>query len=395
MYLREYFIQFLKIKNIIFLVVGIFLVSMSVAIMTALTVYYFGDWNTIVNAKAMPESIRFIYIGTILIILSRISRKLINDAGFYSSCFEVSLSGYVTYDELSEVSGKPITLVWINLLIVRPLYMKKFSLRNVNGNRFIELHSKTCECECHSCGAHIEKRVYFEGSCPYCGSSDLFAKVISDNKFYSISTQQRSGINNPIFYAGKNLNAKMIGISIALIIVIALEFIFVCFCIDSLSKINDRAYLTKVLLSGKSYSSFELIQKEMMNTIIFAAFSATALGCAIPLLGSRLASALRAKRYAAYFSRFPSPFLYPQDLAKLERGNFKRALKGVVKALRERYLRNCSPEKQSGELKVSLAKQVIKDSCPYCGAPIVGAVSENHTCYYCRRVIMGVIDKQN
>ena len=57
MYLKEHFIRFLKIKNVLFLIIGIFLASMSVAIIIELIVYYFGDWYTILTARSMPESV--------------------------------------------------------------------------------------------------------------------------------------------------------------------------------------------------------------------------------------------------------------------------------------------------------------------------------------------------
>ena len=60
----------------------------------------------------------------------------------------------------------------------------------------------------------------------------------------------------------------------------------------------------------------------------------------------------------------------------------------------EGYLRGCSPEKHGGVLRISLAKQIVKDRCPGCGAPIVGAVTENYACRYCGRIITGVIRKK-
>lgn len=47
-----------------------------------------------------------------------------------------------------------------------------------------------------------------------------------------------------------------------------------------------------------------------------------------------------------------------------------------------------------GRMVAALAKKIVKDQCPSCGAPIVGAVDENYVCQYCCRVIMGVIEKK-
>ena len=51
MYLKNGLIKFLKVKNVILLILGVFLVSSSVAIITQLIVGYFGDWFTILHDR--------------------------------------------------------------------------------------------------------------------------------------------------------------------------------------------------------------------------------------------------------------------------------------------------------------------------------------------------------
>ena len=46
--------------------------------------------------------------------------------------------------------------------------------------------------------------------------------------------------------------------------------IFTIYLFDQNSKYNDKEYLIKVLLSGESYSSFDLIKKEMRDIILMA-----------------------------------------------------------------------------------------------------------------------------
>ena len=72
----------------------------------------------------------------------------------------------------------------------------------------------------------------------------------------------------------------------------------------------------------------------------------------------------------------------------------EKRYKNIVEAIKEGYLRGCTPEMHGGVLRIALAKQIVKDRCPGCGAPIVGAVTENYSCRYCGRVITGVIRKQ-
>ena len=38
-------------------------------------------------------------------------------------------------------------------------------------------------------------------------------------------------------------------------------------------------------------------------------------------------------------------------------------------------------------------KKIVKDKCPSCSGPIVGAVDENYVCNYCGKQIMGVVEK--
>lgn len=115
---------------------------------------------------------------------------------------------------------------------------------------------------------------YFEGTCPYCKSSDLFAKILTDQRFYSISSDVEKGNQDASFY----------------------------------------------LYGGRK------IQK-------------------------------------------------------------------VRKAIHKGDLINCTLEVHQKELVVALAKKIVKDKCPSCSGPIVGAVDENYVCNYCGKQIMGVVEK--
>ena len=134
------------------------------------------------------------------------------------------------------------------------------------------------------------------------------------------------------------------------------------------SNYNNEEYLRETLLSGRSYSSFELIRASMMNVIIFSAFGLVAVGSALVFTFVRMLSIENAQRYARRFAQFPAPFISLPELAQISRAN--------------------SPLGQSS------GKQIVKDRCPGCGAPIVGAVTENYACRYCGRIITGVIRKK-
>ena len=394
MYLKEKLIRLLKVKNVIFLILGVFFVSLYVGNIISLCVYYFGDWDTVLTARSMPESVIMILIGTLMIVISRVSRKHINDAALYSAYFEGDLDGYVAFSELAEVTGEPLAKFSKHLRRVLRLYMKNYVLRTDGGADTVELYSKKISCECRNCGAPIEKRIYFTGQCPYCAGSDLFAKVISGNKFYSISSDFKRGVNKPSYYAGNKLEAKKLFYIISLAIFTTAFVIILANLFTLIHRYNDQEYLKWLLLSGNThYSSYELIKKHMMDDIIFLAFFATAIFCAFPFISVRLFTLRCASRYSVFFSKHVRPFISLEELDKFSGGNSTRELRRITSALRERYLRNSSPEKHSGALQIGLAKQIVKDKCPYCSAAIVGAVDENYTCRYCGRTIMDVIRK--
>ena len=97
MYLKNSLISILKIKNVFLLILGIAFAAISVTVTTELIVYYHGDWFTITHARSTPESVIYFILGVLMIVYSRISRKLINDACFFSGYFEGDLNGYVEH----------------------------------------------------------------------------------------------------------------------------------------------------------------------------------------------------------------------------------------------------------------------------------------------------------
>ena len=407
MYLKNAFIKFLKVKNIILLILGIFFTAVSVTVMTQLIVYYFGDWFTIIHAESTPGSLLFFIIGVLMIVCSRISRQLINDACFFSSYFEGDLNGYVDFAELAEVTGKTTPQIKSRIALLHLLYMKNFRVIKTEGYRYpeiIELYSKTVTCSCRSCGGWMEKRVYFTGMCPYCGSSDLTARVVSGQQFYYIDDNASRKPADPSYYEAPRLNVKRIQYAVWFGVALFFVLIFLILFMNFVSNYNNEEYLRETLLSGRSYSSFELIRASMMNVIIFSASALVSVGSALVFTFVRMLSIETAQRYAKSFAKAAKPYITLYELTQISKANSPLGLRSsltpdilyhrIVKSIKEGYLRGCALEKRDGTLRIVLAKQIVKDRCPGCGAPIVGAVSENYSCRYCGRLIMGVIRKR-
>lgn len=396
MYLKEKIIRLLRIKNIVFTIIGVFGGCVFGSYIVSEFTYYRDDLYTAWHAKSMTTSIVWVIICAILLTEMAISRNMIGRATFYSSYFEGDLDGYVKCSDLAQVIGKSAKKVTRQLHFLRKLYMKKFELKEKDGMKVVELYSKKCLCECRNCGANIEKRIYFTGVCSYCGSSDLFAKVLTDDRFYSISNNLKSGVKKPTFYRAKHLTVKKVLFAILFALSAVIAVIALMMTLSEIPHYFDREYQSKILLSPENHlSSYELIKADILDSIIygttlFVVFTPLAFG-----EFKQTFSATAAGIYAEFFSKSKKTFIDAKNLPDISIiSDDKRKLKGARNAIRRNYLVNCTLEMHDGKLMAVLAKKIVKDQCPSCGAPIVGAVDENYVCQYCGRLIMEVIEKK-
>ncbi len=393
MYLRERFLKCLKVKNVLLVIAGVLCLIFGLVILADLVSYYIDDLTTVAKAKATPDAVKALALGAVLILIATISRKLMGDARFYSSYFEGSLEGRITYKELAKASGKPVLCVAIELILFRFIYMKKYSFTKDEGKSIIELYSKKTLCECKNCGAPVEKKDYFAGTCIYCGSSDVFAKVLSGDKFYSISNEVKKGHKRPEYYQHGSLGAKKGLFLILAVIGIGVAFICGCMIADGVSKYNDHDYLVKEMLdSSNELFSTQQVKDSLASMIVFGSI----VGIILLVLAVRMIFkfffANEAESCSEYFAKSEKPFILASDIPSVKgKGQKIRQVRG---ALRSGYLAHSTLEVHDDELKVALAKKIVKDTCPSCAAPIVGAVDEDYTCQTCGNRIMGVIEKK-
>ncbi len=392
MYLKEKWVNFCRIKNIPMLFFAIFELIFSAYVMISLYITYHDRPEVLLYAKATPECIVATIIGIILLIYALISKHWIADAHFYSSYFESDLDGFVEYEDLAEVMGKKHFSVKFELHLFRLLYMKNYSLKAVDRKEKVVLDSKVYSCYCKNCAALIQKKEYFTGSCSYCGSSDLFAKVLTKERFYSISNSMGDIKQNPEYFKHKKLNAKLILMAILLGVDTLVITICLMMSLSELSHYFDQGYLKDLLLSGESYSSYALIKREILDLIMFGGFFALIFTPGFIGNHKKLRDYNVTVHCAEFFAKCKKPFVEACKLPKIKKK--KNTLRYVRNAIRRRYLINCTLEKHSGELKVALAKKIVKDECPTCGAAIVGAVDANYKCRYCGNLIMDVVVKK-
>lgn len=391
MYLKEKTIRILKIKNVVLTILAVGMLITCLYDVFDLLTYYRDDLDTAWHADTMKYSICFSIISVIVILVTELSRRMMYRATFYSSYFEGSLDGYIRFEDLAKVVGRPIWSVCWELRIYRMLYMNRYTLMPDNQDHQIELFSKRVSCECKNCGAQIEKREYFTGHCNSCGSSDLHAKVIAGDRFYSISSEVEQGVNRPSFYKDKHLKSKNVLFIILMALGLLVAIIMTFYVIDMVSKYNDSEYITAQLLdSSNQLYSVDLVKKDMVQRMVFGTIIGTCMYVLVLRRVRRIRLIQATDDFSRIFARSNKPFLPSKDIQGYAD---QHGIRKVRNSIRMNYLQHCTLEIHEEMLQVALAKKIVKDTCPSCASPIVGAVDEEYVCQYCGHRIMGVIEK--
>lgn len=391
MYLREKLIKVLKVKNMLLKIFGWFNFFLAIYLIAAMFAYYYDDVETAMRARATSDGVVSLVLGVAALIIAALSKKLLGEARFFSSYFEGDLDGYISYSDLAAVTEKSVGITAMEVKLCKILYMKGFTIDDSNTNYQIILDRKTYSCQCRNCGAPIEKAMYFTGKCAYCGSSDLHAGVVTNNRFYSISSHVSEGMNNPEFYTIPRLHKKCIGKIVSLGLTVFMTLILFIYSVSTISHYNNKSYMREQILSGKGYS-YDLINRNTMDNFIFGIIFCVGFAIVTYFTIRKFISILTAKKASDYFAECKRPFVEAKGLSK--RLNRKKAFAAVDEALRMGYMKNFTFEKHDKEVKIALAKQIVKDKCPSCNGPIIDAVDENYTCQYCGSRIMGVVTKK-
>lgn len=396
MYLREKKIKLLRIRNVLLTVFAVFEVLVRGYYIISEFVYYRDDPDTALHAVSMPGSLIIVPIAVAVLIWIGISRRRIGNAAFYSSYFEGDLDGYIPCADLAEVTGFSEQRVRRQLRACLRHYMKDFTLGEKDGTAQVILSSKTALCQCKSCGAEIEKRIFFTGECPYCKSSDLHAAVLTGERVVSISNDVSAGVQKPAYYMTKHLALKE-GLFVGLLLLGGLlSLLGLMVMLSEIPHYFDHDYWVKELFDPDNHLyDFDQIRAHILDNILF---SASLFAIFTPLFIWRLiktVSISTAQRCAAFFANLRRPIIPASQLKKaVSSKKPERVLNRVRGAIRRGYLKNCTLEKHGGKLSVALAKKVVKDQCPSCGAPITGAVDESYQCRYCGNRITQVVVKK-
>jgi Zn finger protein HypA/HybF involved in hydrogenase expression len=171
MYINASRVKIKKVKNEILLAVGI--AGLIIFGGTFIFCLFENEYNS--------EVISFIFMMiSILIIYKAIkNRTIISSIYFYYRYFEGDLNGYINISDMVNVIGKSENEIKNELTkLLKKKYMENFIIKQNQEGYQVILQSKTEKFECKNCGAIINKSVHFTRTCPYCGGSDLFAKLI-------------------------------------------------------------------------------------------------------------------------------------------------------------------------------------------------------------------------
>ncbi len=388
MYVRNRLIVFLKIKNAVLLFLGLFFAFIGAADIISMVLYYLGDMETVINAVSFPGSIVCLFVGAATVLYVILSSIAIKKAVFYGSCFENSLYDSISFSELSGIMGYSSLRVRRELHLLRRIYMCRFVFSFNDNGEYIELYSKKISCSCRSCGAVIEKKEYFAGVCPYCKNSDIFASVITDNRAYSISSDTSAERSKKSYYLKRSLPFSMTVFLILSVIFMSAAFIMIFIIIDFSVKYFNTEYLTELIMSGEGYSTIELNQSKILNNIVwFIFFELVFLPIAI-ICFRKIILISRSIYIAGNFSHSQKPYVYFSSLG------LRKAPSLVRRSIQSGYLKNCAIEKHIKSMRISLAKKIVRDRCPYCAASIVGAANEDYICPYCKNRLINVIAKK-
>lgn len=143
----------MKIVSVICSVIGVFEVSSSIWVLVSLISHYSDDLETFLYARATPQAVASIIIGSILLTVAHRLTEMVEDANFFSGYFEGDLDGYVSYRDLADVMGKREQYIKKQLQRLQKVCMKNFELQTEGGKEQVVLNSKKYTCECKNCDA--------------------------------------------------------------------------------------------------------------------------------------------------------------------------------------------------------------------------------------------------
>lgn len=325
-------------------------------------------------------------LGILELWISNWLKSAVLEARFLENVFANDLDGRIDACELSEVMGKDEKRIFNKLERLKNLCMQGFRVNREGKNFCVELESKKTKCICKNCGGEMEKKIYFTGVCPYCGSLDIFAQVISGNKLYSILHTKNESAES-YFYVTSDADESMQRKEILMCMLHAgiMFFYLVCALLSVSDVMNgEREVSLPIAFAVFSVPFLFYMLKHYWNFVYIATarrFSKCAADITEPFISLQVifVESLRNK-YNIFVSR-------PKDCSE------KKKLKAFREIQKRGYSRNCSLIHTEDGLRIGLKREIKKGVCPMCGSPLTGTLQDQCKCNYCGYVINDAIGK--
>lgn len=308
------------------------------------------------------------------------------EARFFENIFSNDLDGRIDVHELLDVVGKNEKQLCNRLQRLKSHCMQGFSIYRTGGKTYIELESKTTKCICKNCGGEIEKKIYYKGVCPYCGSLDIFAQVISGDHLYSIQHVENASSESYFYITGdadidmqkKELFMCMIHTSITIL------FIMFGFLGGGDVVKEENALSSLIMFVVLAIPFFFCMTKHYWNFRYIAT----------------------ARRFSRYAANITDPFIslsvifvesirnvYDIFVSKEKEYSDKQKLKAFREIQKRGYSRNCSLLQTEDGLMIGLKRDIKKSTCPMCGSSLAGTLRDQSICDYCGYIIKNAIGK--
>lgn len=340
-------------------------------------------------------------LGYLKLIISIWIKNMTKKARFINAFFENDLDGIIQADELSAAMGVSNRKAARELMLLKRMFMKGFEIKQSEQGTYVELESKRVKCICKNCGGEIDKKLYFAGVCPYCESLDIFAQVISNDKVYSIQhiKEELTGSKNKLIKADDSNKAYF-------------------YITGDADESNKPKELFLMLGFGFGvFMTFICILLSLRDVFRAEAEVSVPIGFVVIFMPLFIYNFIKhynnyiyissAEKFSKVAANASKPVVMPEDIFvenlknminqySSGRKQFSSTKKiSVFREMQKRgYIRHCSLIYNEKEFTIALSREIKKDSCPMCGAPVSGALKDNASCKFCGYIIEDALTKK-
>lgn len=342
-------------------------------------------------------------LGYLKLLISIWLKDMTKKARFINAFFENDLDGIIQANELGVVMGVSNRKAARELKKLKRMFMTGFEIKQSEQGTYVELESKKVKCTCKNCGGEIDKKIYFAGICPYCGSIDIFAQVISNDKIYSIQhvKEEISDSQNSNKLINTNDSSK--------------AYFYITGDTDDSNKAKELFYL--LVFGFSTFMTFVCMLLSLQDVFRGEAELSVPIGFVIIFMPLFIYNFIKhynnyiyissAKRFSKIAANASKPVVMPEVLfvenlknminqysSRKKQFSIEKKISVFREMQKRGYIRHCSLIYNENEFTIGLSREIKKDSCPMCGAAISGALKDNASCKFCGYLIEDALTKK-